>query len=258
MPKKTARKSSIAAIAIPLTVVLCFLIFPSFFHTLKGITIKLVTAPLVVIDAVRDHARSKSALVSENMALKEQVARISLEMERNNDLILENTRLKDLLGFKSGIGYETVSAEVIARDPNNWIGSFTVNKGSSSGLKRGSAVCSAKGLVGKVDEVHTDNALVMLVTHPGFRAGGMLRESRLHGVVEGDGKGHARMSYLPLDSDVKPGEVVVTSGYSREFPKGIVIGKVVFVEKNNTGLFKNAFLRPEADAYDQEEVLCLK
>ena len=258
MPKFFARKSSIVALAVPLGVVLIFLFFPHLFQNVKIFSLRIISFPLVIFNSAGDHFKTKRFLVGENSGLKASLTELSLRLERNKDLVEENKRLKELLAFKNIFGYDTVSAEVIARDPNNWIGSFILNKGASDGLRKGAAVCSAKGLVGKIDEIDSGTSVVMLVTHPGFRAGGMLRESRLHGVLEGDGKGGARLTYLPLDADVKEGEIVVTSGYSREFPKGIVIGRVVFVEKSNTGLFKNAVLVPEANAYDQEEVLCLK
>jgi len=256
--KLFARKSSIVALTVPLGLAVLFFVFPSLFRTARTVSVKVVTFPLVVLNSTGKYITSKKDLSSENSALKAKISELSLELDRSKDLVSENKRLKDLLAFKGGMGYETVSAEVIARDPNSWIGSFTINKGSSGGVRRGAAVCSSKGLVGKVSDVDTDTSLVMLVTHLGFRVGGILKESRLHGVVEGDGRGYATMLYLPLDSDIKPGEIVVTSGYSRKFPKGITIGKVISVEKSKTGLFKNALLLPEANAYDQEEVLCLK
>lgn len=258
MSKIFAKKRDILAVFIPLAAVFLFLVFPPLFHAAKNISISIVTSPLAAFNSAGKYITSKTSLQIENAELTARVAELSLDLDRAKDLSSENKRLKELLAFKSVIGYETVSAEVIARDPNNWVGSFTLNKGSSHGVRPGSAVCSAKGLVGKVDEAWENTALVMLITHPGFKAGGMLRESRIHGVVEGDGKGFARMIYIPIDSDVKPGEMVVTSGFSREFPKGIIIGRVISVEKNSTGLFKTALLVPEANAYDQEEVLCIK
>ncbi|HPN73306.1 MAG TPA: rod shape-determining protein MreC [Candidatus Omnitrophota bacterium] len=258
MPKFSARKRSIVALVVPLGVAVLLIFFPPVFNLAKAVSLKVVTAPVVVFNSAVKYFRSRRSLDRENFALKAKVTELSLELARAKGLVAENRRLKDLLDLKEGLGYETISAEVIARDPNNWIGSFTVNKGSGNGIKKGAAVCSSKGLVGRVADVYPQTSLVMLVTHPGFRAGGMLVETGLNGVVEGDGKGHARLLYLPLDSEVRLGQTVVTSGHSREFPKGVVIGRVISVEKNATGLFKNAVLKPEASAYEQDEVICLK
>ncbi|MFQ5952251.1 MAG: rod shape-determining protein MreC, partial [Candidatus Omnitrophota bacterium] len=115
-----------------------------------------------------------------------------------------------------------------------------------------------KGLLGKAIEVDKNSSSVMLVTHPNFKTGGMIREGRVNGIVEGAGKGTIRMLYIPLDADVKKGSVVVTSGFSRIFPKGINIGRVVSVERSKTGLYKYAVIKPFVDPFDQEEVLCIK
>ena len=258
MPKFFARKSSLVAIAVPLGVAVLFIVFPSFFRIVRIVSVKIITFPLIVSNSAGKYLISKKELERKNLDLKAKVAELSLKIARSEDLVAENKRLKNLLAFKSSINYETVSAEIIARDPNNWIGSFTINKGESGGVRKGAAVCSAKGLVGRVSDVGSETSLVMLVTHPGFRAGGMLKGTRLHGVVKGDGKGYVTMLYLPLDSDVATGEIVITSGFSREFPKGIIIGRIMSVEKSKTGLFKNALILPEANACDQEEVICLK
>ncbi len=258
MPKLFSRKRNLIAFIVPVSLAFLFLVLPPFRRVARSVSIKVITAPFVAVNSGISYFRSKKGLQRENSLLRQEVAELSLKIERDRTLAEENTRLRDLLDFKGRIRYDTVSAEVIARDPDNWIGAFTINKGASDGIKRGAAVCSAEGLVGRIADLDKRTSSVMLVTNPAFRAGGMLRDSRLHGVVEGDGMGLARMLYLPLDAEIKEGEVVVTSGFSREFPKGIVIGKIVSVGRSRTGLFKTAVLEPAVNAYDQEEVLCLK
>ena len=121
-----------------------------------------------------------------------------------------------------------------------------------------SAVCSAKGLLGKVVEADKHTSSVILLTHPAFKIGGMLKKSRINGIVVGSGKGMAKMLYLPIDADIPEGCIVITSGFSQIFPKGITIGKVVSVRKSKTGLYKYAVIKPSATSFDQEEVLCIK
>ncbi|MCK5451168.1 MAG: rod shape-determining protein MreC, partial [Candidatus Omnitrophica bacterium] len=94
--------------------------------------------------------------------------------------------------------------------------------------------------------------------HPRFRIGGMIKNTRIHGIIVGEGNGYAKMLYLPINEKMHIGSVVVTSGYSRVFPKGISIGKIVSVEKSSTGLYKCALIEPAANPFSQEEVLCIK
>ena len=182
----------------------------------------------------------------------------SLEISQFKELRNENERLRALLKFKKKIGFDTVSAEVIARNPNDWIDSFVINKGSADGMQKDSAVCSSKGLLGKVVEPGRNTSSVMLVTHPSFKAGGMLKDTRINGVVVGAGKGAAKIIYLPIDAKIAKDAVVITSGLSRIFPKGITIGKIVSTGRSKTGLYQYAIIKPSANSFDQEEVLCIR
>ena len=205
---------------IPLIAAIIFILvsFPSFTSGLKSISLRIFLIPEKVRVNLAKHFRSKNDLIRINRALHEEMARLSLQTERLKDLKYENERLRDLLDLKKELEFNTVSAEIIARNPNDWIGSIYINRGSADGIKKNSAVCSAKGLLGKIIEVNKDSSSAMLITHPNFKAGGMVRESRVSGIVEGAGRGMVRMLYIPMDADVEKGAVVVTSGYSRIFP----------------------------------------
>ncbi len=234
------------------------LFLPSFSAGVKRLSSNILLVPVKVSNGIGDHFRSKRELLNENESLKKRGGELSLEMQRFGELKGENQRLRDLLHFKRSVGVDTISAEVIARDPNDWAGSFVIDKGVDDGLKKDMAVCSSKGLLGKVVDPHKSTSLVMLITHPGFKTGGMLRDSRINGIVVGEGKGTVKMLYIPVDAEVKAGETVITSGFSRIFPKGIVIGEVVSVDRSKTGLYKYATIKPSADSFTQEEVLCIK
>ena len=258
MPKLSHGKRKWIVSAALLAAVVLFLFSPPVFSGVKKISITILTAPLNAVKTVGRYLDTKKELSEENILLRRRNGELSLETDSYKELREENKRLRDLLMFKKRVGYDTVSAEVIARDPNDWLGSFVINKGTGDGIRKSAAVCSAKGLLGKVTEARKNSSSVMLVTHPSFKAGGMLKNSRVHGIVEGEGKGYARMLYLPVDAEVELNDVVITSGLSKVFPKGITIGRIVSVEKSRTGLFKYALIKPEANAYDQEEVLCIK
>jgi rod shape-determining protein MreC len=109
-----------------------------------------------------------------------------------------------------------------------------------------------------VIEVREDTSSAILITNPNFKTGGIVRGTRIHGIVVGAGKGSLRMLYIPLDADVNKGSTIATSESSRIFPKGISIGEIVSVEKSKTGLYKYAVIRPFANPFDQEEVLCIR
>ena len=231
---------------------------PPVTQTAKNISFRLFSFPVKCFTRLFQPIRSKNGLISENKALSEKVAELSLKLDQFVHVKRENERLRALLKFKKRIGFDTVSAEIIARDPNDWVGAMVINKGSLDGVDKDAAVCSAEGLLGKVAESGETTSTVMLLTHPSFKTGAVLKDTRISGVIVGAGKGMARMLYIPIDAEVKKGSTVVTSGFSRVFPKGITIGKVVSVERSKTGLYKYAMIKPSANSFSQEEVLCLK
>lgn len=218
----------------------------------------IVAVPSVFLADIENRFSDKKSLIEENVKLRERVGELTLELGSYRESVRENERLRELLGFREKSGYDAVSAEVVARDPNNWTGAFLMDRGIEAGIKEGAAVCSFRGLIGKVTESSEGRSTVMVITHPAFKTGGMIRASRINGIVTGQGQERLKMLYLPLDSDIQPGEIVVTSGFSRVFPKGIVIGEVITVDKSRSGLYKYAVLKPAARLFSQEEVLCIR
>jgi len=230
---------------------------PVVFSGIRNLTVNIFTSPVKIYRQIGQFFQSKNELVKENKALRKKVGDLSLEISRLEDVSEENKRLSSLLDFKKGFGFRTVSAEVIARGPENWTGSFVIDKGIADGIKGQAAVCSSKGLLGKVAEAGKNTSFVLLVTHPNFKAGGVIRGSRINGVVVGTGGGSAKMMFIPMDADVKKGSIVTTSDLSKIFPKGILIGEVLSVHVSKTGLYKYAMLKPFAKPFVTEEVLCI-
>ena len=244
------------SLAVFLVILLSFI--PSLSKGIRNFSVNILSVPLKALSAAGGYFESKLTLQEENRSLRKKIGDLSLRISELGELANENSRLRSLLNFKKGAALDTIPAEVIARNPSDWIGSFVIDKGALDGVRKGMAVCSAEGLIGRVAESGKDTSSVMLVTHPDFKAGGMIRSTRTSGIVEGAGKGMARILYLPVDADVAEGMVVITSGHSRIFPKGLIIGEIVSVEKSKTGLYKNATIKPSANLFDQEIVLCIR
>ena len=241
-----------------LFVTLLLLLFnESFLKNTRDNTIRIFTTPSDVCGNVAGYFVSKRDLADENRVLRKETGDLLLEVSRMEDIEQENFRLRELLAFKKKFKFKTISAEVIAREPNNWTGSFIIDRGEKDGLSSNAAVCSSKGLVGKVASVGADRATVILLTHPNFKAGGVISGSRTNGVVAGIGNNTVSMVYIPMDAVVEKGSIVTTSGFGRIFPKGIRIGEIKDVKKSRTGLYQCAEIKPFAGLSDEEEVLCI-
>lgn len=200
-------------------------------------------------------------LARENEELKAEVARLRAQVAELNEYRLENERLKRMLQYRDTGpgGGKAVVARVIARDPGNWFGTVTVDRGSADGVRRDLTVVTPDGLVGRVVAVRTHSSDVLLITDPRSSVGGLIQETRIPGVVEGlaGGYGLLRMLYIAKDAPVEIGQTVVTSGLGGIFPKGIPVGSVAEVRPEGGGLFQVVAVRPFAQLDRLEEVAVL-
>jgi rod shape-determining protein MreC len=216
----------------------------------------------------KENLGSVNAFFASKQQMQQQID--SLEAE-NQQLIMANQilredkmelrRLRSLLGFQdiSLDKYQMVGARVIARSPNNWYRNMVIDKGSDSGIKKGMAVISPQGLVGRVASVSRDSAHVDLIIHREIAVGAIIQENReTQGIVEGLGNNNSlRMVNIPYYSTIKAGNNIVTSGLSESYPKGLDIGRVKEVELQPDGILLSALVEPSVDFDKLEEVLVI-
>lgn len=195
------------------------------------------------------------ALLWENKFLKNKLAAAVAHEETHRILAQENERLRALLGFKAQARWQTIPAQVIGRDFNLWSRGLLLDKGSRQGIRTGQAVVTPVGLAGRITEVGPTTSRMILVTDPHFRISAALSKSRSSGLAMGTSSGDCLLSYIPLDVEVAPEEVVVTSGGSSFCPGGIPIGKVVGAAQDSSKLFRVARLSPAGPFSALEEVL---
>lgn len=204
---------------------------------------------------------SLGRLSEENKALKEQVSLLKGQLHMQEELRQENKRLTDLLQYRDQYkqNFSTRTAAVIGRDPGNWFGIVSLNKGSKDGIVKNMPVVTPSGLVGKIVAVSPNTSQLMLITDPRSGVGALVQETRIPGVLEGtaSGSGETRLIHVPRDTELMDGQIIITSGIGGTFPKGVPIGRVTLVSDEPTGLFKTATVVPFADLHKLEEVLVI-
>ncbi len=199
----------------------------------------------------------------ENQLMKKKISELEGRLREYEELRSENERLKKLLDFKTGVapvmGYDLTAAAVIARDPGNWFGLITLNKGSREGLQPNMVVLNSQGLVGRITSVTPQTAEVLLITDPRSGVAALIQESRAPGLVEGvaSSPGRMKMVRIPIGTDFSGGQVVVTSGFGSLYPKGIPIGRILDGDREPSGLFSSAVIIPFVDFNRLEEVMVI-
>ena len=151
-----------------------------------------------------------------------------------------------------------VAAQVIGRDATNRYRAIILNKGESDGIKPDMGVVTPAGVVGRVVKTTGASSVVLLVTDPNNAIAGLIQRTRDEGIVEGTQQGLAQLKYIPLLSTLRDGDRVVTSGLVGDFPRGLVIGTITRIDKQEGALFQSAELMPEVDVSRVEEVLVIQ
>ncbi|MEW6523780.1 MAG: rod shape-determining protein MreC [Bacillota bacterium] len=199
-------------------------------------------------------------LWAENQVLSKKAGLVEELQHRLEELNAENERLRALLGFARTLEAEYIPAGVTGRNPDNWFQTITINRGSLHGVSPNDVVVTSQGLVGRVSTVSARSATVMLILDPDSGVGAMVQRTRDAGVALGSA-GDRRFLHMKMffrEASVAPGDVIVTSGLSYIFPKGILVGVVESVGIDHSGLVKTARIRPAVDFHRLEEVLVIK
>ena len=196
-------------------------------------------------------------LQRENEMLRQRIAELQKENTQKEVVLLANERFRKLLQFREEISAPTVAAEVIGQDPSSWFKSVTINRGERDGVGKGMAVISPEGVVGQVLKAAPHYATVLLVTDYNSAIDSIVQKTRARAIVEGKGENRCQMKYLLRTEEVNVGDVVLTSGLSGNFPKGLLIGEIRRVEKKGHGIFQYAEMVPSVDLTRLEEVLVI-
>jgi len=198
---------------------------------------------------------------SENDLLKEQIQKLEVEKQGNQDLASENERLRGLLDLKEKSAYKVLTARIIGRDPSIWFDSSIVNRGSLDGIKLNMPVVTNGGLVGRVTAVSPLTSQVDLITRDKSGLGAVVGEissSNALGVVSGSSKKDLlEMRYVAGSVPVEAGQIVYTTGQDGIYPAGLKVGEIVEVSGGSTTTAHKIFLRPSAGINSMQEVAIL-
>ena len=199
------------------------------------------------------------SLVAENQELKEKLAQMEDAARVAESLTRENARLRLALGIQEvNEDYVMVDAYVIGTSSNDWTSTFTINRGTGSGIEEGMCAITANGeLVGLVSEAGSNYAVVKSVLDSSLEISATIAASGYNGMVQGGYStglaGLLRMNYLPSSATIRNNDQVVTTG-STVYPRNLVIGHVVDAGFDDTGVAKYALLEPAVDIRNVEQV----
>ncbi|MDP7668347.1 MAG: rod shape-determining protein MreC [Rhodospirillales bacterium] len=188
-----------------------------------------VSRPAAAVSEIVDQARMLADLRTENLHLREERARLVQWQTAALRMQAENADLKRILNFKPGPGARFVSARVIADTGGAYAQSLILNAGTRDGVRKGPAVVTGEGLVGRIAGVGQRSARVLLITDLNSRIPVLLEASATRAILAGDNSDQPRLMHLPPGAVVTPGERVVTSGHGGVLPPRFPVGVVASV-----------------------------
>ena len=196
-------------------------------------------------------------LEKENRMLRQKIVELQEENLRAKEVKLALDRLKQLLQFRQTSSPSMIGAEVIGQDPSSWFKSVTINRGEKDGVGKGMAVTCPEGVIGRILKTGPHYAIVLLVTDYNSAIDAIVQRTRAKAIVEGKGENQCQLKYLLRTEEVAVGDIVITSGLSGNFPKGLMVGEIRKVEKVGHGVFQYAELTPSVDLTKLEEVFVI-
>jgi len=217
-----------------------------------------VTKSIHYLQNVWDTYFASVLAVEENIKLKKQLGNAVEIKNRYEELKLENDRLKKFVNFTGQSPDTYVAAQIIARDPSPWFKTIMIDKGSHAGLNKGNPVLVSEGIVGRIVNVSAKSSRVLLIIDRNSSVDGLVQNSRVRGIVKGNNEDNCSFVYTLRKDEVKPDELIISSGLDQVFPKGLAIGRVLKVTKGHSKLFQNITIKTSVDFDKIEEVLVIK
>lgn len=211
-----------------------------------------------------------SNIKEQNKQLTKKNGELENKLVEYNLLKNENSSLRKELNFKKEkMEYNYIGCDIIGRGGSSILDEFTVNRGSNDGIKKGMVAETAEGLVGQVVHVEKNWSIVRSIASENLAVGAepQLSDTKSQtsdeisdeGIVKGYNQGTnkllTKLYYLPVESKIKKGDTILTSGIDNSYPRGIRIGSVVTVELDKGKVMKNAVVKPFVNFNKIQEML---
>lgn len=204
------------------------------------------------IDDVADYRR----LEQRNRDLEEALAIYQAELAQLREKGEDYDRLAALLDYNrfGPEDQEYVTCDVIGMDTTGFVRALQINCGRRDGLERLDPVVTELGLVGRITGISATGAEVLLVTDPNSQINARLQTTREDGLVIGQLGGDLLMSYIPVDAEIREGDLVLSSGLGQMLPADLLLGQVLSYSLSENELYQEARVRSLVD-FDRLEIV---
>ena len=194
-----------------------------------------------------------SKVKQENEELAAKNAELENKLIEYNRMKEENTTLREMFDYsQANQNYNYLGCNIVGYSGGNISNGYIIDKGINDGVKKDMIVITPAGLVGKVTKSESNYSIVQTILNENIAVASMVESTRettgiLQGITDSKNKNLTILSNIPIDSEIKEGDVILTSGLGGMYPQEIRIGEVVSVEVDSVGIMKKAIVKPYVD-----------
>ncbi len=259
-PSQTTR------LVVAVTLSLALLVIDHRFHHLQQLrsTLAFLTYPLQYLADLpytasrwlSEITSNRDDLLETNRELHQENLRLKVELQKYESLQAENLRLRDLVDSSFKVGDRVLVAELSSVDLDPYKQQVIIKKGAASGVFEGQPVLDARAVMGQVAHVTPLNATVVLITDTSHALPVQVLRNGLRTIAIGTGRiDQLTLPYLPTNSDIVEGDLLVTSGLGGKFPPGYPVATVTRINRSPDAPFSSVFAEPRAHLDRTREVL---
>lgn len=193
-----------------------------------------------------------------NHELQASLVEASVKISQYEEIVRENERLREILGYAAIDEYDLLPARVVSVEGARIPILATINKGTDDSVFSPQTVINREGLVGRIISSTTGFATVRLLTHPANRVAVRVANDRHMGIVRYTAAEGMILENLPVQSEVETGDTIISSGLGGIYPQGLMVGFVTEVGRPADEPFCEVKLEPAAGFHAIEELFVLK
>ena len=256
-----------ARLFIWLLVGVSFIVLDSRYHALNGLRSgfslllqpvrEIMRAPSDVAAELGGFFTRHRLLQRERDALLAERSRLLVGLNTAKELSRENAELRTLLQLKARPGQRVVHAALLYQG-HNWLGQrITLDQGAGAGLRSGLPVVDADGLGGQGSRVYPGSTEVTLVSNPEQLTPVFVERTGQRGLAAGSGQNRLELRYMPTQTDLRPGDRLLTSGIDRVYPAGIPVARITRVSRSQSSPYLRVECQPLAGLDRSHAVLVL-
>jgi rod shape-determining protein MreC len=218
----------------------------------------VVQAPFDVWNWMTGSFADRTTLREENERLAEELHVARIKALQFDSLDEENRRLRAIRAASQGIGERTLIAEIIHVDVDPFRHRVRINKGADDEVFKGQPVLDAFGIVGQVTRVDRYSSEIILISDNEHATPVQVNRNGIRSIAVGTGDvSKLTLPFLTVESDVKPDDLLVSSGLDGIFPAGYPVARISKVQRDASQTFAVVEAQPLAQLDRAREVLLL-